>query len=220
MSQNHFQIRHLIYIVTLSAISIVVGLIEIPWGMIIPNAGFLKLDFSEVIILVSLVLLGTKNTFFVILLRSIARRLVMGMGPDQWLGEGLAILASLSIILAYWIVLFIFKRTERPLLKHDDVDLSVSWKEWLIGTTLITISLTVVLFTVNFFLTTPLYFGILGDNTYTFAGIMAGESLWYPNLSDYISFTIISYIPFNLVKGILVSSIFFMVKPYLKAIKF
>ena len=64
MSQNHFQIRHLIYIVTLSAISIVVGLIEIPWGMIIPTAGFLKLDFSEVIILVSLVLLGTKNTFF------------------------------------------------------------------------------------------------------------------------------------------------------------
>lgn len=221
MSQNHTQIRTLIYIVTLSAISIVVGLIEIPWGVFIPSASFLKLDFSEVIILIALVLVGMKNTMFVIVLRGLARRLVMGMAPDQWLGEAMAILASFSIILAYFLILKLFNKQDKPLIMYDDVELNVSWKEWILGTLLITSILTVVLFTTNFFFVTPLYFWLYGiDTAMTFSDIVNGNSLLYSNVGEYVAFTTLAYIPFNLIKGFLVSTIFFVVKPYLKAIKF
>ncbi len=220
MSKSKFTTKRLIYIVTLAAISIVLGLIEIPWGIFVPQASFLKLDFSEVAILIALILVGTSDTFFVILLRAVARRLVIGMGPDQWLGEFLAILASLSLMLGYVILSKILNKKEEPIINGNDVNLDVSLKEWMIGPVLLTLLLTTILFTVNLFFATPLYYSLFGDTTWTFAGIMNGESMFFPNPADYINFTVIAYIPFNLIKGALVTCIFFGLKPYLKALKF
>ena len=80
--KKNWQVKDMLYIVTLAAISIVLGLIEIPWPFIPPplaGVPFLKLDFSEIAILVSLILIGADNTFLVIILRTVSRRLIMGM---------------------------------------------------------------------------------------------------------------------------------------------
>jgi hypothetical protein len=58
------------------------------------------------------------------------------------------------------------------------------------------------------------------DTAMTFSDIVNGNSLLYSNVGEYVAFTTLAYIPFNLIKGFLVSTIFFVVKPYLKAIKF
>ena len=94
---NYLRLKKMLYVVSLAAVSIVLALIEIPW----PFASFLKLDFSEVAILVALLVLGTKETLVVVLIRTIARRLFRGFAPDELVGEMLAMFASFSIILAY-----------------------------------------------------------------------------------------------------------------------
>ena len=72
----------------------------------------------------------------------------------------MAILAF-SIILAYFLILKLFNKQDKPLIMYDDVELNVSWKEWILGTLLITSILTVVLFTTNFSLSLHFIFGCM-----------------------------------------------------------
>ena len=221
MNKN-WQLKEMLYIVTLATVSIVLGLIEIPW-IIIPQASFLKLDFSEVAILVSLVLLGVDNTFIVVLIRTVARRLVRGMGPADWLGEGLAIAASMVIIVSYLILLKIMGKKDKSLIKEkgNDLDLSFNLKEMIYGMLITSGLLMIVLFVLNLFLTTPLYLNLtLGDPAWNIKQIINGESMMFANFKEFFNFVAIAFIPFNFVKGVLVTGVFFAVRPHLKAIIF
>ena len=174
----------MLYIVTLAAISIVLGLIEIPWPFIPPplaGVPFLKLDFSEVAILVSLILIGADNTFLVIILRTVSRRLIMGMDPAEWVGELLAVTASLVLVSGYKILMKIIKKDEKPILYNkEEIDLSVSLKEVILGMTISTILLMTVLLLVNFAVTTPLYLSLYKmDETSTVMGIINGDSVLF-----------------------------------------
>ena len=69
-----FTTKKLVLASIFTALSIVIGYLEIPW----PLSAWLKLDFSEVVILLSLIVLGFRQTAAVIVLRSIIRWLVSG----------------------------------------------------------------------------------------------------------------------------------------------
>ncbi len=223
--KKNWQVKDMLYIVTLAAISIVLGLIEIPWPFIPPplaGVPFLKLDFSEIAILVSLILIGADNTFLVIILRTVSRRLIMGMDPAEWVGELLAVTASLVLVSGYKILMKIIKKDEKPILYNkEEIDLSVSLKEVILGMTISTILLMTVLLLVNFAVTTPLYLSLYKmDETSTVMGIINGDSVLFAGIKEYIIFSLLSFLPFNLVKGLLISGIFFGIKPHLKALIF
>lgn len=214
---NYLRLKKMLYVVSLAAVSIVLSLIEIPW----PFASYLKLDFSEVAILVALLVLGTKETVMVVLVRTVARRLFRGFDPGELVGEMLAMFASFSIIFAYNLSRKVLKINEKPLLYEVSVNGNkMKLKEIIVTTAMITGFLTVVLYTVNFFIATPLYYtlpplslSISGRVHFTVFSFIPDSPFTY---GEFFWTTFSLYIPFNLVKGVLIGIIFMMLKPRMK----
>jgi riboflavin transporter FmnP len=204
----------MLYVVSLAAISIVLSLIEITWP--VPGFNFLKIDFSEVAILVAILVLGTKETLVVVLIRTITRRLFRGWSPDELVGEMLAMFASFSIILGYAIAKKVLKQNERPLfyevsVNHEKMKIS----EFIIFTSFITLSLSITLWLINFLFATPFYFSYFTGDIH-FSVFTWIPNAQFPNITSFMWFTIAGYFPFNITKGILVSIIFLLLKPRLK----
>jgi len=211
---NYLRLKKMLYVVSLAAISIVLSLIEITWP--VPGFNFLKIDFSEVAILVAILVLGTKETLVVVLIRTITRRLFRGWSPDELVGEMLAMFASFSIILGYAIAKKVLKQNERPLfyevsVNHEKMKIS----EFIIFTAFITLSLSITLWLINFLFATPFYFSYFTGDIH-FSVFTWIPNAQFPNITSFMWFTIVGYFPFNITKGILVSIIFLLLKPRLK----
>ena len=74
MNETSYKSLKPVLAATLAALALIVGYIEIVW----PLAPWLKLDFSEVVILISFVFLGFNYTLAVIVIRSVIRWLISG----------------------------------------------------------------------------------------------------------------------------------------------
>jgi riboflavin transporter FmnP len=215
---NYLRLKKMLYVVSLAAVSIILSLIEIPW---FPPFSFLKIDFSEVAILVALLVLGNKETIVVVLIRTIARRLFRGFDPADMVGEALAMFASFSIIFAYNLAKKFLKDHSKPLMIEVSVNHNkITLKEYIVYTATIAVTLSIILTTINFFFATPLFltlppiamaesgrvhfwaFSFIEDSFYTFG--------------TYLAFILTAYIPFNLVKGSVVTIVFLLLKPRMK----
>lgn len=216
--ENRFLIKKMLYIVSLASMSVVLSLIEIPWLPIPPLGAFLKLDFSEVIILFSVLVLGYKDTFIVILIRTIGRRLFRGFGFDDWVGEMLAVSASLSIMLAYYTATTILKNKQRPLIYEVPAFKEpLKIKNIFVTVSMVTIFLTVILTTVNFFFGTPMYLSFYMSEYIIFEPFtLVKEFSMFSSMKDYLLFCLAAYVPFNLVKGIIISLVFVLLQPRIK----
>jgi riboflavin transporter len=231
--KNHLRIKKLTYSVSLAAVAIIFGIIEIP--TLLP---FLKLDLSELAILIAFVFLGFKHTLGIIITRSIVRRFFLSFILSEIVGEFVAILASLTIVLAFYLAMKLMKRSLPPLIEEVPIAIpKYDFKETVIGTTLITSLLIVFMIILNFFVTTPLYISVLSfenlkilDNVhltvFTFLkdpGLLDFQDaipfLKVFDVSSYGGFLktiILFYTPLNVSKGVLTSIIFFIIKPRLQ----
>jgi riboflavin transporter len=218
--KNYLRLKKMHYIVALAAISIVLALIEIPWFIITgPFASFVKLDFSEIAILVALLVLGPKETIGVILLRTVARRLFRGFELGDVVGEMLAMFASFSIVTGYLLVRKVLGQKERPLLYEVSIGGNrLEKKEWIASLVIIPVVLAFVLFLINFLFATPLYLSIFGVSMS--ASLHFTVFSFVPDspftMTSFLWATFASYTPFNLVKGLLVTAIFLLIKPRMK----
>lgn len=75
---NYLRLKKMLYMVSLAAVSIVFALIEIPNFLAFTGVfgAFVKLDFSDVAILVALLVLGTKETLVVILISNLCKTVI------------------------------------------------------------------------------------------------------------------------------------------------
>lgn len=242
---NYLRLKKMLYIVVLATIAIVLGLIELP--VILP---WLKLDLSEVVILVAVIVLGYKGALSVVFLRAAGRRIFkliapflnIGLVEDPimgLIGEMIAIIASLIIILTYYLVSKAIKTHRKPLIMAIDVEPpKTTLKELIMVTFFITFALSVVLVSFNFLIGTPLYlsyyghvyFGVLDRVYLTSFGFVSDPGLqqaiqsisdaWYldepifsANLRSFFIYNVVSYVPFNIGKGLLTSLVFLAIKP-------
>lgn len=216
--KNRLLIKKMMYIVSLASMSVVLSLIEIPWIPIPPLGAFLKLDFSEVMILFSILILGYKDTFVVILIRTIGRRMFRGFGFDDWVGEFLAVSASLSIMLAYYTITNILKTKQKPLILAVPINQDkLKLKNIIVAVSITTLFLTVILTAVNFFIGTPMYLSFYMADTIIFDPFtLVNKLTMFNNIWDYFWFCIAAYVPFNIVKGIMISLVFVLLQPRVK----
>lgn len=204
-------LRQMVMIVMLAALTIIVGLIEIPWFAIPPFGPFLKLDFSDVIILISIILVGFKGTIPIIILKTVIRRLIFGMAPHELLGEFNAMVASLTIVFAVWLAKLLLAKVSKNGLTENS---KLKTKEWIYTIFLVMTLQTIVMFTINFFFTTPTFASLFFSDALFFDPFtMMEQSDIFPSWQAYINFSLIAYIPFNLIKGLLVSIIYLIIKP-------
>lgn len=226
---NYLRLKKILYIVSLAAVSIVVALIEIPNFFITgPLSAFVKLDFSDVAILVAMLVLGTKETILVIVIRTFARRIFRSFELGDVMGELIAAVASLAILTGYLVALKVLGKKEKPLIVEVPVNnQKTTIKEYVVISSFVAVFLAVFVLLFNYLIGTPFYlsyFAFVGSqgasplHLTVFSFIKAGSSFAGIPLTfkNFFWMAFISYTPFNIFKGVLISIVFLIIKPKLK----
>ncbi|CCV64580.1 predicted heptaprenyl diphosphate synthase component I [Alteracholeplasma palmae J233] len=207
--KNKIILKKLVYIISLSAIAIIVSLIEIP----IPLAEGFKLDFSEVAILIAYLVLGFRGASTVILIRTLVRRLFRGFDPMGLFGESLAFFSSYIMLFTYMMIKKVFRDKQQPLILDMPIEIEkISLKKWILVPIIFSLSLGIS-FTVLHLSITPYVIGMITMNK---------PLIPYDNFSSYIVKAFIfsfSYIPLNFVKGAASGIVFLLLKPRIEQIE-
>lgn len=168
--------KTLVTVAILGALAWVISMFSFP---LLPSAGFLKIDFSDLVILLGMNLLGLWPGVMIALIRSLLSYLVSFGEMGFPIGDTAAFIASLS----FTIPIYFIKQKKESFRWHQGV-------ASLGGT----ISLTVTLTVLNYFVLFPLYQKVMGLN-----------------LGSVFDYLLLAVIPFNLLKGAIVSLLFFLV---------
>jgi riboflavin transporter len=168
--------------------AVLMAFIQIPY----PPVPFLRIEFSDVVVLLAFLIYGWKEAAFVGLLKALVNALVLGpVGPIA-IGQISAFIASMSYVLGLALVLKYLVRTPS-----------------LVRGILIVSLVTSVMVGVNYFFVTPIYFG-----AWTYLGVREWLNLSSFGLSgtgSYLWTIVVVYTPFNILKGIAVMTVYFIV---------
>lgn|SRR5690554_3505585 len=223
-SKVAFTTRQLMYVVSMAALSIVIGIFEIPIGI----TG-VKFDFSEIIILISYLLLGFKGSSLVIIFRSLIRFVLPAKtGAEaeiiiKFIGEIIAILASFLLISAYVITKKIFKKKEHPLLIAVPTESKLPSMKFYIVYTLLSIVLLLVGTTIfHVLFTMPIYTSVFAPSSsgkiHIFITSFLADPNYNDNLNSILIFIMANFAVLNIVKAAFSAIIFLTVKPRIEKV--
>ncbi|MFC6202503.1 ECF transporter S component [Lactiplantibacillus nangangensis] len=171
-------LRRLVGIALLGACAYILMLLEFP---IIPIAAWMKIDFSDIPILIGLFLYGMGGAFAITLVKLFLHSATMGFALPDLIGSLASFLGSAVLILAFALVLRYYRGNEK-------------WRMPLaIG--LATIGLVVIESLANLTFVLPFYMQVMG--------MKLSVSL--------NTLVLIAVVPFNLIKGLLVGGVFWLV---------
>lgn len=155
-----------------------------------PIAPFLKIEFSDFVVIFTFLLFGFKEAFIVALLKTMGDLLIRGPqtgGALPFVAHLTALVASLSYVLALWVCGKIIRgnKVKDKIIKYSLVVLIVS--------SIMTLA--------NYMILTPLF---LGEVSFFGIGISGETSSQLASMTGVDSFflgMVILYMPFNLLKG-------------------
>jgi len=181
--------RKIVVVGILAALAWIISRFTFP---ILPWVPFLKIDFSDIPILLGMYVFGPLSGIAIAAVRSLLSYITSGGEAGFPIGDTAAFLATLSYTLPIYYII----QKGKP-----------GIKESFLASGLSTVSLTAVLSVLNWAFIAPMYMRVMGFSV--------GPTREYLTLS---------VIPFNLVKGALVSVIFFAVfyklYDYLEKVKY
>lgn len=172
------KVQKMVSVAMLAAIGVVLQFVAFP---VIPAFSFLKIDFSDIPILLSMFLFGPLAGISTAFIRSVLHLFMTGASPQNMVGDVTVFFASIAFTLPMY---YFFKQGSHKLVNK------------VLGITTGILALTFFMSVANYFIVTPLYLKIFG--------VSAGEFLGM-SLAKYVA---IGIIPFNLIKGALVSAVF------------
>ena len=203
---NATGLANIIAYALIGCIAFVVMKFEFP---IIPGVGFLKFDFSDVIITVGMFIFGAVPGVIIALIRMVLSLIFAGFALPSVVGEIAAFLASMSFSLPFYFfsknVTVENRKTKMGIVKP------------ICGLIIGILAMTCVMSLTNAFILTPVYAVTAVPNLpainsygalYHFTEkVYLGQLLHLPSMRAYI-FTII--VPFNLLKGVINSVVVYL----------
>jgi len=171
-------LRRLVGIALLGACAYILMLLEFP---IIPIAAWMKIDFSDIPILIGLFLYGMGGAFAITLVKLFLHSATMGFALPDLIGSLASFLGSAVLILAFALVLRYYRGNEK-------------WRMPL-AIVLATVGLVIVESLANLTFVLPFYMQVMG--------MKLNVSL--------NTLVLIAVVPFNLIKGLLVGGVFWLV---------
>lgn len=200
----------------IGCIAFVVMKIEFP---IMPGVGFLKFDFSDVIIAIGMFIFGAGPGIIIALIRMLLSLIFSGFALPSLVGETAAFLASISFSLPF----YFFSRK----VNQANRNTKAGHLKPILGLVIGILIMTAVLALTNAFILTPIYavtavpnlpainsYGALLNFT---EQVYLKQLLHLPSMTAYI-FTII--VPFNLLKGVINSvAVYLLFEATIKTIK-
>ena len=188
------QTRRISTIGVLSALGAVLMLLEIPY----PFIPFLTFDLSDVVVLVIFAQYGWKEATWVGILKAVVHLLFKGpVGPIA-IGQITAFIASMSYVGGMYLA------TNKLNLNRY------------VGAALTIVIVTFVLVVGNYFFITPIWFGMTFGDIQT---AVTPAAFGFNMQGGYLAAILIAYVPFNLLKGLLITGTFLAITEVLKQIK-
>ncbi|EGO2675452.1 TPA: ECF transporter S component [Enterococcus faecalis] len=176
--QMNNKVQKMVSIAMLAAIGTVLQFVAFP---IMPAFSFLKIDFSDIPILFGMFLYGPLAGVITAFVRSLLHLFLTGLAPQNMVGDFASFLAS-SI---FTLPIFYFFGKKKNIRTNRIVGLVSG-----------ILALTIFMSIANYFVITPIYLQLYGVTTQQFLGT---------SLASYVA---IGIVPFNLIKGLLVSGVF------------
>lgn len=201
----------------IGAIAFVVMKFEFP---IMPGVSFLKMDFSDVVVVITTFIFGVGGGVAVAAIKCLLSLIFTGFALPSLVGELAAFLASMAFALPFYFLAGSVKEEDRKSLK--------SYLLPALGLLLGVLSLTLVMALTNQFLLTPVYAYTSVPQAagmhMSYAQLLTfteqtylGKMLHIPSMSSYIMGIIV---PFNLIKGAINSVVVYILfESVLKTIK-
>jgi riboflavin transporter FmnP len=177
-----FSTANLIKMALLSAIAAILMQLGIKLPALFPS--FLEIDFSEVPAIVAVLTMNPLAGIVVVVMKNILKIILFGTNT-MYVGE----LANLLVSIGYMLPLILLVRKGR------------GFKRVIIGICLGTLGLTLAGAVVNYFITLPFYAKVMIPMD---AIVGMGNSI-YSGITDKFTLILFSFVPFNLLKGALVS---------------
>lgn len=203
---NATGLANIIAYALIGCIAFVVMKFEFP---IIPGVGFLKFDFSDVIITVGMFIFGAVPGVIIALIRMVLSLIFAGFALPSVVGEIAAFLASMSFSLPF----YFFSKNVTVENRKTKMGIVKPMCGLIIGI----LAMTCVMSLTNAFILTPVYAVTAVPNLpainsygalYHFTEkVYLGQLLHLPSMQAYI-FTII--VPFNLLKGVINSVVVYL----------
>ncbi|XJS11580.1 ECF transporter S component [Aerococcaceae bacterium WGS1372] len=162
-------VRTMVFLAILGAWAVVLRLFDFP---ILPAAPFLKIDFSDLAVLIGMLVNGPVGIVTVALIRDVVLYIMKGGEVGFPIGAFMSVVASIVMFLP----------THYILNKFNSV--SMRFKEIIMSLTLI-IGLIVSMSVINYYIALPIYTTLLN----------------FP-IDDFMSYIIAVVIPFNAIKGV------------------
>lgn len=168
--------------------AVLMAFIQIPY----PVVPFLRIEFSDVAVLIAFLLYGFKEATFVGALKAVVNILIFGpVGPIA-IGQISAFIASMGYVVGLYAMLR-----------------WVTFPHGAVKSIVIVIQVTLLMTVVNYFFVTPIYFG-----AWTYLGVREWLSLSSFGLNgsaSYFATILIVYGPFNLLKGSAVMGVYIVI---------
>ncbi|EUJ43701.1 ECF transporter S component [Listeria riparia] len=171
-----YSLKAFVSIAVLGAVAFVIMLIQFP---LLPSAPFLKLDFSDIPAAIGGLLFGPLAIILIEFVKNVLEYLVTGSFVGVPVGELTNFLSGICFVLPIY---YVFRYAR-------------STKAMILGVGIGTVTLTVVISLLNYFVVLPFYI--------TVGGLPAGT-----NIAALVTTAII---PFNLLKGVVVGAVFILV---------
>lgn len=175
---QHTTLHRLVGIALLGAIAYILMLLEFP---ILPVAPWMKIDFSDIPILIGLFLFGVGGAFIITIIKLLLHSAMVGFAVYNLIGSLASFLGTAILILAFAAVLRYYRGNPK-------------WRMPL-AICVATIGLTVIESLANLTFVLPFYLEVMG--------MKLSMSL--------NTIVLVAVVPFNLIKGLLVGNVFWLV---------
>ncbi|CCC79154.1 Gx transporter family protein [Lactiplantibacillus plantarum] len=175
---QHTTLHLLVGIALLGAIAYILMLLEFP---ILPVAPWMKIDFSDIPILIGLFLFGVGGAFVITIIKLLLHSAMMGFAIYDLIGSFASFLGTAVLILAFALVLRYYRGNPK-------------WR-MPVAIVVATIGLVVIESLANLTFVLPFYLQVMG--------MKLSMSL--------NTVVLVAVIPFNLIKGLLVGNVFWLV---------
>ncbi|QRA38326.1 Gx transporter family protein [Lactiplantibacillus plantarum] len=175
---QHTTLHRLVGIALLGAIAYILMLLEFP---ILPVAPWMKIDFSDIPILIGLFLFGVGGAFVITIIKLLLHSAMMGFAIYDLICSFASFLGTAVLILAFALVLRYYRGNPK-------------WR-MPVAIVVATIGLVVIESLANLTFVLPFYLQVMG--------MKLSMSL--------NTVVLVAVIPFNLIKGLLVGNVFWLV---------
>ena len=169
----------------LSAIGVILmSYVEIPY----PIAPFLKIEVSDFVVIFAFLLFGFKEALIVAVVKTLGDLLFRGPVGPYAVGQITAFIASLSYVLMLWLV--------NKIIKNNRIGFKV------LKYLLIVCGVSIIMCIANYFFLTPIFLGNI-----SFLDMNSDSLASITGVNSYLLSIMALYLPFNFLKGSLISII-------------